>query len=270
MMTEEEFQRISSYVKQNYGIDMHEKKEIVRGRLENHIREGGFQNFHDFMNAVENDKTGTQEKMLVNLLTTNYTYFMREFEHFEYLKQYVLPWIREKEANIRELRGGCGAASTGEEPYMLAMVLADYFALERQDWDTRILATDISTRVLEQALAGVYKAEQLKSVPDKWKKQFFLPLAGGTQYQVKPEWKKQVIFRKFNLMDSFPFKKKMHFVFLRNVLIYFDAPTKKEILRKVYDFMEPGGYLFIGLTETLDRGMTQFNMIKPSIFRKEG
>lgn len=153
---------------------------------------------------------------------------------------------------------------------MLAMVLADYFALDRSDWDTRILATDISTRVLEQALAGVYKAEQLKSVPEKWKKQFFLPLAGGTQYQVKPEWKKQVIFRKFNLMDSFPFKKKMHFVFLRNVLIYFDAPTKKEILRKVYEFMEPGGYLFIGLTETLDRGMTQFNMIKPSIFRKEG
>lgn len=270
MMTEDEFQRISTYVKQHYGINMTEKKEIVRGRLESHIREGGFSSFHDFMNAVENDETGTQEKMLVNLLTTNYTYFMREFEHFEYLKQVVLPWIKQKETHGKELRGWCGAASTGEEPYMLAMVLADFFALERSSWDTRILATDISTQVLQQALAGVYKAEQLESVPDKWKKQFFIPVAGGMQYQVKPEWKKQVIFRKFNLMDPFPFRKKMHFVFLRNVLIYFDAPTKKDILRKVCDIMEPGGYLFIGLTETLDRAIPEFHMIKPSIFRKEG
>lgn len=268
MMTEEEFQRISVFIKQRYGIDMAGKKEIVRGRLENHIKEGGYNNFQDYMNAVERDKSGTQEKMLVNLMTTNYTYFMREFEHFEYLKQFVLPWLKNKESGIREVRGWCGAASTGEEPYMLAMVLADFFGLEREQWDTRILATDVSTRVLERALAGVYTAEQLKNVPDKWRKQFFIPLAGGAQFQVKPEWKKEVIFRKFNLMDPFPFKKRMHFVFLRNVLIYFDAATKKELLQKVYEFMEPGGYLFIGLTETLDKGMSQFQMIKPSIFRK--
>lgn len=268
MMTDEEFQRIYAFIKQRYGIDMEGKKEIVRGRLEHHIREGGYESFKDYMDVVENDRTGTEEKMLVNLMTTNYTYFMREFEHFDYLRKSVLPALKVKEDATKELRIWCGAASTGEEPYMLAMVLADFFGLERQNWDTRLLATDISTRVLERAIAGIYTAEQLKNVPMKWKKQFFVPLMGGVQYQVKPEWKKQVIYRKFNLMDPFPFRRKMHFVFLRNVLIYFDAPTKKEILKKVYDFMEPGGYLFIGLTETLDKGMTEFDMIKPSIFRK--
>lgn len=268
-MTEEEFLRISVYMKQKYGIDMTDKKEIVRGRLENHLKSGGWANFQEFMNAVESDKTGTQEKMLVNLLTTNYTYFMREFEHFEYFRNVVLPWVKTKENNTKDIRVWCGAASTGEEPYMIAMVIADFLGLGRNEWDARILATDISTRALQQAMAGVYRAEQLQKVPEQWKRHFFAPLAGGSQFIVKPELKQEVLFRKFNLMDPFPFKRKMHTVFLRNVMIYFDESTKRELVQKVYDFLEPGGYLFIGMTETLDRGSTPFQIIQPSIFRKK-
>ena len=114
-MTEEEFLRISGFIKQRYGIDMTGKKEIVRA--------GGWHNFLDYMNAVENDKSGVQEKMLVNLITTNYTYFMREFEHFNFLRKVVLPWAKMKESRTRDLRIWCGAASTGEEPYMISMVV---------------------------------------------------------------------------------------------------------------------------------------------------
>ncbi|MCM1498218.1 MAG: protein-glutamate O-methyltransferase CheR [Clostridium sp.] len=268
MLTDEEFLRIADYMKDRYGIELHQKKVIVNGRLENYIKRGGWRNFAEFMNAVENDKSGTQEAMLVNFLTTNHTYFMREFEHFEYFKGVVLPWLKKKENAKKDLRIWCGAASSGEEPYMIAMVLADFFGLDRKQWDTKVLATDISTKVLKQAMAGVYSADQLKKMPEQWKRHFFKPLAGGTQYQVTDELKQEVIFRQFNLMDPFPFKKRMHTVFLRNVMIYFDDATKKQLIQKVYDALEPGGYLFIGTTETLDRGSTPFQIIQPSIFRK--
>ena len=152
---------------------------------------------------------------------------------------------------------------------MIAMVLADFFGMDRKNWDTKILATDISTRALQQAMAGVYTAEQLKNLPGQWKKHFFKPVAGGSQFLVTEELKKEVLFRQFNLMNRFPFKRKMHTVFLRNVMIYFDEDTKRQLLQKVYDFMEPGGYLFVGTTETIDRGSTPFQIIQPSIFRKK-
>ncbi len=267
MMTDEEFLRIAGYMKKRYGIDLGQKKVIMNGRLENHIKSGGWDSFHAFMNDMEKDGSGQLEKELVNLLTTNHTYFMREFEHFEFFKNVVLPQLKQKEQHSRDLRIWCGAASTGEEPYMIAMVLQDFFGLEAKHWDTKVLATDISTKVLQQAVAGVYDEEHLKDIPDQWKRHFFKKTPEGA-YQVKDELKQEVLFRQFNLMSPFPFKKRMHTIFLRNVMIYFDERTKNELLQKVYDFLEPGGYLFIGMTETLDRGQIPFELVRPSIFRK--
>lgn len=269
MITDEEFRRISVYMKQRYGIDLSQKKVIVNGRLESHLKTGPWKNGTELMNAVENDKSGNTEKLLVNLLTTNHTYFMREFEHFDYLRQVVLPWLKKKESRTKDLRIWCGAASTGEEPYMIAMVIADFFNLERDSWDTKVLATDISSKVLRQAMAGIYTAEQLQKVPEQWRKRFFHSAADGAQYKVKDELRQEVLFRQFNLMDPFPFRKKMHTIFLRNVMIYFDEVTKKELIHKVCDVLEPGGYLFIGTTETIDRSGTPLQMIKPSIYRKK-
>ena len=268
MMTDEEFLRIAGYMKKRYGIDLGQKKVIMNGRLENHIKSGGWDSFHAFMNDMEKDGSGQLEKELVNLLTTNHTYFMREFEHFEFFKNVVLPQLKQKEQHSRDLRIWCGAASSGEEPYMIAMVLTDFFGMEHSQWDTKVLATDISTKVLQKAMAGIYSDEQLKNIPEHWRKKFFHKLAGGTQYQVKQELKDEVIFRQFNLMDPFPFRRKMHTIFLRNVMIYFDDKTKRELVQKVYDALEPGGYLFIGTTETIDRNSTPFQIIQPSIFRK--
>lgn len=267
-MTEEEFLRIYRFLKNRYGIDMERKKEIMQGRLENYIRTNGFESFGEYMNAVETDFTGKLERELVNILTTNHTFFMREFEHFEYLKQTVLPELRMKEADKRDLCIWCGAASTGQEPYMIAMLLKDFFGLEHGMWDTKVLATDVSTVALQQAIAGQYEREQIESLPEHWKRRFLRSVEGGMRYEVTTEIKNEVLFRQFNLMDVFPFKRKMHIVFLRNVMIYFDKKTKDELIRKVYDAMEPGGYLFIGRTETIDRTNVPFQLIQPSIFRK--
>ena len=267
-MTDEEFNRISVFLKSRYGIDMANKKEIVSGRLENYVRSSGCRTYAEYMNAVETDISGRLEKELVNLLTTNHTFFMREFEHFDYLRKEVLPWLRQKEAARKDLCIWCGAASTGQEPYMTAMLLMDFFGLEHSQWDTKVLATDISTDALRQAVAGVYTREQVEALPETWKRRFLRRGPTGDTYEISKEVKEQVLFRQFNLMDAFPFKRRMHIIFLRNVMIYFDHETRRQLLRKVYDVMEPGGYLFIGRTETLDRGVIPLEMIQPSIFRK--
>lgn len=270
LITDEEFLRIVRYLKPRYGLDLEQKKVIVNGRMENYIKAGGWHNFNAYMDDVENDRSGNLEMILVSMLTTNHTYFMREFEHFEYFRKVVLPWLKTKESAKKDLRIWCGAASTGEEPYMIAMVLQDFFGVEHNMWDTKVLATDVSTKVLKKAMAGIYTGEQLKDVPEQWKRHFFRLDKVSGQYIVKDELKSEVLFRQFNLMEAFPFKKKLHTIFLRNVMIYFDERTKAELLRKVYDSLEPGGYLFIGMTETLDRNTVPFQIIQPSIFRKQG
>lgn len=267
-MTDEEFFRIKVFLKNRYGINLEHKKEIVHGRLSNYVLHKGFRSYTEYMNAVESDVTGQLESDMVNMLTTNHTYFMREFEHFDFMKKEVLPWLRTKEANTRDLSIWCGAASSGEEPYMLAMLLKDYFALEANRWDTKVLATDISLAVLTKAIEGVYTEEQIEKLPENWRRRFVRHVPGTEQYEITEEIKKEVIFRRFNLMEPFPFKRKMHVIFMRNVMIYFDAPTKNQLIHKIYDILEPGGYLFVGRTETIDRGDVPFTMVQPSIFRK--
>lgn len=267
-MTDEEFLRIYQFMKDRYGIDMARKKEIVQGRLENYIRTNGFSCYGELMDEVEDDSTGKRENDLVDLLTTNHTFFMREFEHFDFLRREVLPALYKSEAERKDLCIWCGAASTGQEPYMLAMLLKEFFGLEHEQWDTKVLATDISTEALQKAKEGRYDKEQIQELPEPWKRRFLRPIAGGEGFEVKEEIKSEVLFRKFNLMEEFPFKRKMHIVFLRNVMIYFDKETKQQLLQKVYDCMEPGGYLFIGRTEMIEKGSVPFQTIWPSVFRK--
>ncbi len=268
IMTESEFSRIYLFLKNKYGIDMSKKKEIMIGRLENYLVNNGFGSYNEYMNVIEADITGKWERELVDMLSTNHTFFMREFEHFEFLKKIVLPELKEKEKYSKDLNIWCGAASTGQEPYMIAMLLKEYFGLEHHEWDTKVLATDVSTQALEQAIEGIYDAEQIEVLPETWKRRFIKAIPGEKGYAVTQEIREQVIFRSFNLMDVFPFKRKMHIVFLRNVMFYFDKETKARLIKKVYDVMEPGGYLFIGRTETIDRDKAPFELIQPSIFRK--
>lgn len=268
-MNDNEFRRIVAYMKKNYGIDLSQKKVLVGGRLENYIIRNGYSGYDEYMSKVESNPNSPEATDIVNVLTTNHTYFMRESEHFDYMTRVVLPWAKAKAERDKDLRIWSGASSTGEEPYTLAMVLLDFFGIEHKSWDTRVLATDVSTRVLEHATKGVYLREDIDPLPAKWKQRYFKKLS-DEEYVVKDELKKELIFRQFNLMSPFPFKRKFHIVFLRNVMIYFQDDVKYQLVKKIYDFMEPGGYLFIGTTESLDRHKTQFQYVQPSIYRKQG
>lgn len=269
MITDSEFRRIVYYVKSHFGIDLSHKKVLIAGRLENYLVRNGYSSYDEYMELVERNPSGEEARNLVNALTTNHTFFMREPIHFEYMRKVVLPKLRKTEAVRKDLRIWSAAAATGEEAYTIAMLLMDFFGIEHGEWDTTVLATDISTRVLEYASRGVYLKEQVEPLPEKWKRRYFKSV-GETEYQVKEELKGEVIFRQFNLMNPFPFRRKFHVVFLRNVMIYFEEETKYQLLKKIYDFMEPGGYLFIGTTESLDRTKTEFEYIQPSIYRKKG
>lgn len=266
-MTDSEFARIVKYTAMRYGINLYNKKVMVAGRLDNYLESNGYKSYDEYMDKVESDFTGQEAQNLINILTTNHTYFMRESEHFEFLKDVILPELKEREKATRDLRIWSAAASSGEEPYTIAMVIKDFFGLDYLNWDTSILATDISKKVLDKAVDGIYSKEQIQQLPSWWQKSNFVRV-DEENYQVRKEIRDRVIFRQFNLMNPFPFKRQLHVVFLRNVMIYFDEETKRRLIHKVYDFMEPGGYLIIGSTENIDKSATKFNFIRPSVFRK--
>ncbi len=268
MITEQEFQRIVLFVKSHYGINLAGKQILVNGRLSNYLLRNGYGSYDEYMSRVEMDPSGEAARSLVDALTTNHTYFMREFEHFEYLQRVILPQLKVSEAGSRDLRIWSAASSTGEEPYTIAMVLLDFFGVEHGRWDTRVLATDISTKVLRHAQHGVYLEEQVEPLPEKWRRRYFKRL-NEYEFQVRQELKDEVLFRQFNLMSPLPFRRPLHVVFLRNVMIYFDEKTKMDLLGRIYDQMAPGGYLFVGTTESVDRRATPFSYVGPSIYRRE-
>lgn len=269
-ITEKEFKQLSEYVQQNYGINLPpEKKSLLVGRLQNILLEKNFQSFSEYYQYILQDKTGEAVATLVNKLTTNYTFFFREPQHFNYLKQIILPELVSSLSRERDLRTWSAGCSSGEEPYTLAMLLDSYFALEKNSWDTKILATDISTKVLETARQGIYFNDQLSNLPENWQKRHFKKLDAEKSCLME-RIRNEVIFRTFNLMsENFPFKKRFHLIFCRNVMIYFDAPTKKRLVEKFYEITEPGGYLFVGHSESLDRKETNYKYILPALYKKE-
>lgn len=267
MLTDNEFSRIVSYIRQHYGIDLSQKRTLVKGRLESYILRNGYSSFDEYMNKVEHDLKGEEAEKIINTLTTNHTYFMREPVHFDYMAKVVLPYLQKKLDRTKDIRIWCGASSTGEEPYTLEMIMIDYFGLQKSAWDTTLLATDISTRVLEHAARGVYLKEEVEPLPERWKRRFFRTVSAD-EVQVTDELKNQVLYRRFNLMDPLPFRKKFHVVFLRNVMIYFKDDVKYALVNRIYEHMEPGGYFFIGTTESLDREKVKFQYVQPSIYRK--
>lgn len=263
-----EFRELVEYIKSNYGVNLTSKKNLIEGRLSNIIIEKGFKNFGQYLENVFSDKTGKEATLLINKLTTNHTFFMREWNHFEYYREYVLPYLmtRVKDKDLRIWSAGC---SSGEEPYTLAMINEDFFGDQKGVWDTKILATDISVKALETAEKGIYSDESLKNMPAVWKLTHFNKTGDGN-YKVSDSIKNEVIFRVFNLMDSvFPFKRKFHVIFCRNVMIYFDYKTKMELVKKFYEYTEHGGYLFIGHSESISRDITGYRYIMPAVYRKE-
>lgn len=267
-ITNDEFRLLSNYIKECSGIHLKpEKKALLMGRLTTLVTELKMESFMDFYEYLKKDNEGVLLSKVIDRITTNHTYFMRETEHFNYLQSEVLPFMKSSIKN-RDLRVWCAASSTGEEPYTLAMILEDYFGKEIVKWDKKLLATDISLDVLDTAKKGVYMKEKVDSIPKIWVVNYFNKL-DKINYQVKEHMRSQVIYRRFNLLEpNFPFKGKFHVIFCRNVMIYFDNKTKEELINKFYNALEYGGYLFIGHSESIDRNKTQFKYIKPAVYRK--
>ena len=271
-LTQDELIELIAFVKVNYGIDLSGRKTFVEMRLQKLMQESRFDNFSDYFAYVCSDTTGMIVSNFISNLTISYTLFYRESLHFEFLVDQVLPELIKKERKNKDLRIWSAGCATGEEAYTIAMVLADFLDKEKPFWDTKVLATDISAVALGKAVAGTYPIESIQELNPHWIKDYFVPdPEDNAMMRVAPTIKDEVIFRRLNLVAKpFPFKSKFHFIFCRNVMIYFDDTTKNKLLNWFYDVLEDGGYLFIGMSETIEKNATKFKYIKPSIYRKEG
>lgn len=266
VISDAEFHKMREYIRTNFGISLNdEKKTLVQSRLRTTIQEHGFDTFTQYFDFVRRDANAM--KQFINKITTNHTFFMRETEHFDYFRDIVLPYIDEEYKNRRDLGLWCAACSSGEEAVTLQIIAQEYFKKTGVAWDTQMLATDISTNVLDKAVAAQYPTDALANMPRIWQHEYFTKVDANTS-QVSPTIRKQILYRKFNLMDQFRFKRRFHVIFCRNVMIYFDGPSRDAVINKFFEVTEPGGYLFIGHSETASNSGSGYQYIKPAVYRK--
>lgn len=266
---EAEFRQIADFIHDNYGIKLgKEKKQLVLGRLHSVLTQKKISSFAEYFRQVVADTTGNEVITLLDRITTNHTFFMRENQHFEYFRATVLPYLA-MAVTDRDLRIWSAGCASGQEPYTLAMILADAFG-SKTGWNRAVLATDISSNALHKAVCGTYQESEMAGVPAVWRRAYFQKL-NDSKWTVRDGLKREVIFRRFNLMEPvFPFRKKFHVIFCRNVMIYFDEPTKRKLIGNFYNMTMPGGYLFIGHAESLCREEGGYRYIAPGIYRKPG
>ena len=265
-LTDTEFKKIATLVYDSFGITLNDsKRSLVVNRLNKMLRERGFETFLQYYNHLVNDKSGQELQQLANSISTNHTFFNRESGHFDYYLKTALPEVV-KTIKDNDLRVWCAASSTGEEPYTLAMLQQEFFGHNYKSWKAGLLATDISEKALSKANTGIYPKDEVSKLPPNLKNNYFSKI--GDKYMVKPEVKSEVAFRKLNLVKPFQFKKPFHIIFCRNVMIYFDQPTKDDLIKRMYDYTMPGGYLFIGHSETIPRHNCPYKFIMPAVYRK--
>lgn len=266
-LNENDFIRLYTFIQKKYGINLSKKKQLIEGRLNSTLFTMGFNDFSDYVDFILTKSTEKDVEVLLNKLTTNYTYFMREKTHFDFFSHNILPALvkNKKEKVLSVWSAGC---STGQEPYTLSILMKEFLGKDAPNWDTRILATDISQKVLLQAQKGIYPGDSLKDMPNEWVRKYFTRVANTDQYEVTPELKANVIYKTFNLMDPIHFRIPFDVIFCRNVMIYFNQPTKDALVDRFYDSTNPGGYLIIGLSETINKNSTKYKYVVPAVYRK--
>jgi chemotaxis protein methyltransferase CheR len=267
-ITDREFKQLSEFIQSHYGIHLKkEKQALVIGRLHQVLQKKNLNTFTEYYQYLVNDRTGEAVETLIDKMTTNHTFFMREAEHFVFFRDRVLPHLVQTSKD-RDLRIWSAACSSGEEPYTLAMILDEYLGKDKAAWDSKILATDISGAILETAKKGIYSNEKIAQLPVNWRGPYFTKY-DAEQSILTDRIRNEVIFRKFNLMDTaIPFRKKFQTIFCRNVMIYFDNETKDALAERFYQMLDYGGYLFIGQSESLNRENTRFQYVMPAVYRK--
>ncbi|MCL1995184.1 MAG: protein-glutamate O-methyltransferase CheR [Defluviitaleaceae bacterium] len=267
-LSDSEFELFRKHIKQRYGINLtDQKKSLVYSRLRSIIEVRGLKSFKEYYDLLLSDKDGELTKEFVGKITTNHTFFMREKEHFDYLLDKILPIVEKKHNSTKDIRLWCAACSSGEEAYMLQMVLREYFE-NKSGWNTEILATDISNTVLNKAYRGIYPTDALEVLPETWRRKYFKQ-HDAHHMEAEKILKENITFAKFNLIeDKFNFKKQFQVIFCRNVMIYFDAETRNNLVNKFYDVSESGAHLFIGQSENLSYTDTKYKYAMPAVYKK--
>jgi len=258
-----EFERIRRLAHEQFGLDLkHGKEELVSARLGKLIRRGGFASFALYYDHVVADRTGESLIEMIDALTTNHTSFLREPAHFEFLERAA----REEFRGLGVLRIWSAACSTGEEPHSIAFYLLNAGLALR---DFRIRATDISTRALAKARRAVYPADRFDAVPPAWRKRFLLRGEGEWKgfYRVKPEISAAMDFERLNLIEPLADRGLYHVIFCRNVMMYFDRRTQGDLVNRLAGRLEPGGYLFVGHSESLSGVQHSLAYVRPAIYR---
>jgi chemotaxis protein methyltransferase CheR len=266
---DDDFQALRRLVREITGISLSEqKRELVYGRLARRLRALNLRSFREYRNILSHDD-GRELVQLCNAITTNLTALFREPHHFEHLKNEVLAPLLRKPTAARRVRIWSAGCSTGEEPYSIAMsVLEAVPDIDR--WDIRILATDLDSDVLEKARRGVYTAERLQALSTERRERFFTPYADAKEpsYQVRPELARLLTVKQLNLMHAFPMKGPLDCIFCRNVVIYFDKDTQRDLVARLSRLQRPGDTLFLGHSETLFKVSTDYALIGRTIYRR--
>jgi chemotaxis protein methyltransferase CheR len=269
-----EFRKISELAFRASGIDLGDRKRhLVQARLGRKIRQGNFASFDAYYRHVVADRTGQELTALLDALTTNFTSFLREPSHFEFLRKTILPGLNQPEAGRSERAGPVriwsAACSTGEEPYTIAFSLLEELGMVPAASRIRILATDLSTRVLETAAQAAYPAERFGKCPPDWPRKYLLRGRDRWEgwYRVRPQVRRLIEFRRLNLMETFRPEQRFHVIFCRNVMIYFDKHTQERLVNRLAACLEPGGYLLIGHSESLTGLSHPYTNTRPAIYR---
>ncbi len=266
VFSDRDFNFLRALVTEHAGIVMAEsKRDLVYGRLVRRLRVLGIDRFSDYCELLKRDPEGELEEFL-NALTTNLTSFFREMHHFDFLHATLLPQLiqSKSEPRLRIWSAGC---STGEEPYSIAMVLAEHVPA---DWDVRVLATDLDSKVLAQAQRGVYTLERVTGLPKsrlhRWFRKGRADKAGLVR--VSPELQAMISFKQLNLMKEWPMRGRFDFIFCRNVVIYFDKPTQRRLFSRMADHLVDQGHLFLGHSESMFKVSDRYRLLGSTIYQK--
>lgn len=240
--------------------------DMFYSRLVKRLRIRGFTNFKDYCDFLKNNHS-SEFTEFINSITTNLTSFYREKQHFEYLENFIIPELLQRNSSTKTIRAWSAGCSTGEEAYSLAITLLENVP---NDWKIKILATDLDTNVLQTAANGIYSADRVQGLSTKTLKKWFKKGKGNNANKVKisKECQHLIIFKQLNLMQEWPIKNCFDFIFCRNVLIYFDLNTKRQLAHKYGQLLTSGSHLFIGHSESLLRMHTDFELIRNTIYKK--
>jgi chemotaxis protein methyltransferase CheR len=251
--TRADMEKISKLVYASSGIALNPdtKQTMVMMRLQKRLRTGGFASVGDYLRFMENDRSGRELRSMLDVLTTNHTSFFREPRHFEVLANDVLGRLADRPAT-QPINGWCAACATGEEAYTIIVTLIERLG-EPAHQRFRLLASDLSSRALEVAQAGVYSDERIEQVPKATLKRFFERGVGEQQglVRVKREFRQQIEFRRLNLIEADLLRERFDFIFCRNVMIYFDGAARQRVVSRLEQHLAPGGYLFVSQSESL-------------------